>query len=120
MPPSFRWHRRVLVVRDSGEDMRKILHAATVQALVSGPFAIHRRQVFGEAMGGYLLVHLPTQEPIIGLSRLRDCRTVAAELAALDIRWWSCIPQEVRGPDTPRLSGVLDRWRPRNGVGTGW
>lgn len=23
------------------------------------------------------------------------------------------------GPDTPRLAGVLDRWRPRSGVGTG-
>lgn len=113
------WRRRVLVVRDSGEDLRKILHAATVQGLVSGPFAIHRRLVFGEPSGGYLVTHLPSQEPIIGLDRLRDCRTVAAELAALDIHWWTCIPQEVRGPDTPQLAGVLDRWRPRSGVGTG-
>ena len=119
MTLSSHWRRRVLVVRDSGEDLRKILHAATVQALVCGPFAIHRRQVFGEMSGGYLLVHLPSQEPIIHLGRLRDCRIVAAELAALDIRWWSCIPEEVRGPDTPRLAGVLDRWRPRSGVGTG-
>ena len=119
MTLSSRWHRRLLVVRDSGEDQRKILHAATVQALVSGPFAVHRRQVFGEPSGGYLLVHLPSQVPIIHLDRLRDCRTVAAELAALDINWWSCIPQEVRGPGTPQLAGVLDRWRPRSGVGTG-
>ena len=114
------WRHRVLCVRDSRHDARKILHAVTVQALVSGPFAIHRRLVFGEPSGGYLLVHLPSQEPVIHLGRLRDCRTVAAELAALDIRWWSCIPQEVRGPDTPRLAGVLDRWRPPSGVGTGW
>jgi hypothetical protein len=114
-----RWHRRLLVVRDSGLDMRTPVHAATAPALVSGPFAIHRRQVFGEPGEGFLLVHVPTQEPILGLSRLRDCRTLAGELAGLNIRWWSCLPSEVRGPDTPRLAGVLSRWRPRSAVGTG-
>lgn len=60
-----------------------------VSGLVSGPFAIYNSP-HGR---GFVLIHLPSQAKILGLDMQNACKDAAERFAALDLNWWTCIPQ---------------------------
>lgn len=70
------------------------LYAVAVSGLVSGPFAIYK----SPHANGFTLVHLPSQAKIIDLEMQNCCKDAAERFAALDLNWWTCIPEEVFCP----------------------
>lgn len=80
-----------------------------IDALVSGPFAIYRG-----CPGPFTLFHVPTQVPLVGVAFQADARECAASLASLDLPWWTCVPQEIRGREMGRAVKILSAWRERS------
>jgi hypothetical protein len=70
---------------------------------VSGPFAIYP-QPFGN---GYTL----SQVQIVHLMSQGACKHAAEEFAAVDMNWWTCIPEEVIGPDLQAMRNLHIRLR---------
>ncbi|HSG41428.1 MAG TPA: hypothetical protein VLE27_17435 [Thermoanaerobaculia bacterium] len=88
------WKRRNFAVWEPCGMIAR-LYAVAVSGLVSGPFAIYKSPY----ANGFTLILLPSQAKIIDLE-LQNCSKEAAEkFAALDLNWWTCIPEEVIGPD---------------------
>ena len=104
IPTPLTWRRRTLAVLEPDGLARKH-RALGVQALVAGPFAIYSSP-WGS--GPHTLIHLPSQTKIIDLRMQAQCKQAAERFAALDLNWWTCIPEEVIGPDTQALRNIYD------------
>jgi hypothetical protein len=75
---------------------------------VSGSFAIYK----SPHANGFTLVHLPSQAKIIDLEMQNCCKDAAEKFAALDLNWWTCIPEEVIGPDLQEMRSIHERLKP--------
>lgn len=56
----------------------------TVDAYISGPFAIHRSS---SASGAWSLTHIPTKSRIVGSRTMRDAKIAAERFAIFPIDW---------------------------------
>ena len=108
------WKRRAFAVLEP-RGMVDRLVALGVTGVVSGPFAVYR-QPFGN---GFTLMHLPTQVRIVDLGSQGACKSAAEEFAALDLNWWTCIPEEVIGPDLQAMKNLHIRLRGASWVAVG-
>lgn len=114
VPTPLVWkHRNFAVFEPLG--MVDRLYAVAVAGQVSGPFAIYKSP-HGR---GFTLIHLPTQAKIIDLEMKNSCKEAAERFAALDLNWWTCIPEEVVGPDLQEMRNIHERLRPLAWVGSG-
>lgn len=110
VPTPLTWKRRSFAVLEPiGLPGR--LTALAVTGIVAGPFAIYPHH-FG---GSFTLMHLPSQSAIITLGMQLACKDAAERFAALDLNWWTCIPEEVIGPDLQEMRNVYLRLK-----GTSW
>ena len=101
IPIPLTWKRRSFAVLEPlGLPVR--LTALATTGIVAGPFAIYPHH-FG---GSFTLMHLPTQVQIINLAMQGACKHAAEEFAALDLNWWTCIPDEVIGPDLQQMRNL--------------
>ena len=115
IPTPLTWKRRnFAVLVPTG--MVDRLTAFAVSGLVAGPFAIYPSPY---GAGPHTLIHLPSQAKILDLRMQNWCRAAAEEFAALDLNWWTCIPEEVIGPDFQALRNTYLKWIPPTSVGTG-
>ena len=109
VPIPLTWKRRQFgVLQPMGTIDR--LWAIPVNGLVAGPFAIYP-SYFGS--GSHTLIHLPSQTRIIDDRLQMGCRDAAEQFAACDVNWWTCIREEIIGPDTQELRNIHERLRPR-------
>jgi len=107
VPTPLTWKRRTFAVLESRGlvDRRTAL---AVSGLVAGPFA-----VYPCAVGrGFTLMHLPSQAKILDMDLQASCKYAAEQFAALDLNWWSCIPEEVIGPDLQEMRNLHARLKP--------
>jgi len=88
------------------------LYAVAVSGIVSGPFAIYK----SPHANGFVLVHLPSQAKIIELEMQNVCKYAAEQFAALDLNWWTCIPEEIIGPDLQELRNIHGRLKPNSWI----
>jgi hypothetical protein len=109
IPTPLTWKRHSFAVLEP-MGMVDRLTAVPFVGIVSGPFAIHP-SVFGS--GPHSLIHLPTQAKIIDLDLQSACKSAAELFAACDVNWWTCIPEEIIGPDLQELRNIHARLRPR-------
>jgi hypothetical protein len=109
VPVPLTWKRRSFAMLEPLGTVDR-LTAVPFTGIVAGPFAIHP-SVFGS--GPWSLVHLPSQTNMIDLETQAACKEAAEEFAACDVNWWSCIREEIIGPDTQELSNIHARLRPR-------
>jgi len=101
VPTPLTWKRRSFAVLEPiGLPGR--LTALAVTGIVAGPFAIYPHH-FG---GSFTLTHLPTQVQILNLAMQIACKNAAEEFAALDLNWWTCVPEEVIGPDLQAMRNI--------------
>jgi len=107
VPTPLRWTRRTFAVLESRGlvDRRTAL---AVSGVVAGPFAIYP----GLHGRGFTLIHLPSQGKILDLEMQVSCKDAAERFAALDLNWWSCIPEEVIGPDLQAMKNLHARLKP--------
>ena len=96
------------------------LYAVAVSGIVSGPFAIYSLP----ESRWFHLIHLPSQAKIIDLDMQNACKDAAEKFAALDLNWWTCLPEEVLGPDLQEMRNIHLRLKPTpwiasDGRGTG-
>jgi hypothetical protein len=94
VPTPLMWKRRSFAVLEPLGLPGRLTALATT-GIVAGPFAVYPHY-FG---GSFTLLHLPTQVQILSLRMQSACKHAAEEFAALDLNWWTCIPEEVIGPD---------------------
>ncbi|HEX3527715.1 MAG TPA: hypothetical protein VH988_11655 [Thermoanaerobaculia bacterium] len=40
------------------------------------------------------------------------CKDVAAKFAAMDLNWWTCIPEEIIGPDLQAMRNLYASLKP--------
>ena len=107
VPVPLTWKRRQFAVLQPMGTVDR-LWAIPVNGLVAGPFAIHL-SYFG---GHHTLIHLPSQTKIMDTRLQMEAREAAAEFAACDVNWWTCIREEIIGPDTQELRNIYDRHHP--------
>lgn len=107
-----RWRRREIAIA-LAQSFSRELRAELVSAAVCGPFAAYRGSRYGTGGDCFTLLHLPSQTPMFTLPHLMDCREAAQEVSGLDLEWWTCIREEVTGPDLPKASEVYRRWKER-------
>ena len=107
IPTPLTWKRRTFAVLEPRGlvDRRTAL---AVSGLVAGPFAIYPCE-YGR---GFTLLHLPTQGKLLSLDMQASCKSAAESFAALDLNWWSCIPEEVIGPDLQEMKNLHARLKP--------
>jgi hypothetical protein len=48
----------------------------------------------------------PSQAKIIDMELQNCCKAAAEEFAALDLNWWTCVPEEVIGPDFQEMRNI--------------
>ena len=106
IPTPLTWKRRTFAVFEPC-GMIDRLYAVAVTGLVSGPFAIYNTHTHG-----HHLIHLPSQAKIITLEMQGAAKHAAEEFAALDLNWWTCIPEEVIGPDLQEMRNIHARLKP--------
>jgi hypothetical protein len=110
VPVPLTWKRRAFAVLEPiGLPGR--LTALAVTGIVAGPFAIYPNH-FG---GSFTLMHLPTQVQILSLQMQSACKDAAESFAVLDLNWWTCIPEEVIGPDLQAMRNIHAQLK-----GTSW
>ncbi len=114
IPTPLAWKRRNFAVFEP-LGMIDRLYAVAVSGLVSGPFAVYK----APQANGFVLIHLPSQVKIINLEMQNSCKDAAEKFAALDLNWWTCIPEEVIGPDLQEMRNIHERLRPLAWVGSG-
>ena len=107
IPTPLIWKRRKFAVFEE-LGMADRLYALAVSGLVAGPFAIYS----APDGGGFRLIHLPSQARIISLGMQNCCKEAAVEFAALDLNWWTCIREEVIGPDLQEMRNIHARLKP--------
>jgi hypothetical protein len=90
----------------------------TVRGPVAGPFGVYKgcyavphdptreRNVF-------TLCHVPTGRNLCTLPRVRDCKALAEELAALPLRWHDQDPEQVIGSEeaSAPFRAIVSRYR---------
>ena len=111
VPTPLTWKRRQFAVLEPDGLMRDRRYALAVTGLVAGPFAVYSSP-YGS--GPHTLIHLPSQTKIVDLRMQAECRDAAAQFAALDVNWWTCITDEVIGPDSQEMRNIYDRVKPRS------
>lgn len=87
--------------------------------------AIHRRlrkpaRTPTEAQGRSPSSNLPSQAKIIDLDMQNACKDTAEKFAALDLNWWTCIPEEVIGPDLQEMRNIHLRLKPTPWIVSDW
>ena len=111
IPTPLTWKRRTFAVFEP-QGMIDRLYAVAVSGLVAGPFAI-----YSSPMGrGFHLIHLPSQAKIASLDMQNVCKHAAEQFAALDLNWWTCIPEEVIGPDLQEMRNLHARLKPASWI----
>jgi hypothetical protein len=115
IPTPLTWKRRNFAVFEPLR-MVKRLYAVAVSGLVSGPFAIYK----APRASGFVLIHLPSQAKIIDLELQNCCKEAAEQFAALDLNWWTCIPEEVIGPDLQEMRNIHERFKPHSWIANDW
>lgn len=115
IPTPLTWKRRNFAVFEP-MGMIDRLYAVAVSGLVSGPFAIYK----SPSSNGFTLIHLPSQGKIIDLGMQSWCKEAAEKFAALDLNWWTCIPEEVIGPDLQEMRNIHQELKPRPWVAHDW
>lgn len=107
VPVPLTWKRRQFAVLEPmGMIDRRT--AVAVSGLVAGPFAIYSWPVGST----YRLIHLPSQTKILEENAQFAAKHAAEQFAVLDVNWWTCIPEEIIGPDTQEIRNVYDRLKP--------
>jgi len=107
VPTPLTWRRRSFAVLEPlGLVDRRT--AIAVCGAVAGPFAIYPHP----RGRGFNLIHLPTQAKIIDLDMQNLCKHAAERFAACDLNWWTCIPEEVIGPDLQEMRNIYSRLQP--------
>lgn len=106
VPVPLTWKRRHFAVLEP-EGMIDRRTAVAVTGLVAGPFAIYAYPPGST----FTLIHLPSQAKIIDREMQHTAKHSAEEFAVLDVNWWTCIPEEVIGPDLQELRNVYARLR---------
>ncbi len=48
------------------------------------------------------------------------CKDAAEKFAALDLNWWTCIPEEVIGPDLQEMRNIQLRLKPTPWIASDW
>ena len=114
IPTPLTWKRRDFAVFEP-KGMIDRLYAVAVSGLVAGPFAIYSTHTHG-----HHLIHLPSQEQILTLDMQIGCKHAAELYAACDVNWWTCIPEEVIGPDLQELRNIHARLKPDSWVVSPW
>lgn len=107
IPTPLTWKRRNFAVFEP-IGMVDRLYAITVSGLVAGPFAIYPSP-HGD---GFTLLHLPSQAKIVSLKMQGMVKHAAEEFAALDLNWWTCISEEIIGPDLQEMRNIHARLKP--------
>lgn len=107
IPTPLTWKRRHFAVFEP-DFMVKRLYAVAVSGLVAGPFAVYQ----SSRRSGFTLIHLPSQAKLIDLDMQAGCKDAAERFAALDLNWWTCIPEEVIGPDLQEMRNIHARLKP--------
>lgn len=94
------------------------LYAVAVSGIVAGPFAIY--SVLDSQC--FRLIHLPSQAKIIELEMQHVCKHAAELSAACDLNWWTCVPEEVIGPDLQEMRNIHARLKPTPWIAStpGW
>ena len=116
IPTPLIWKRRNFAVFEP-MGMVDRLYAVAVSGIVSGPFAIYN----SPSGGGFNLIHLPSQAKIIGLEMQNVCKDAAEQFAACDMNWWTCIPEEIIGPDLQEMRNLHARLKPTSWIAaTDW
>ena len=113
IPTPLTWKRRHFAVLEP-HGMVDRLTALAVSGIVSGPFAIYPSP-YGPA-GPFTLIHLPSQAKILDLRMQSACKDAAAQFAALDLNWWTCLPDEVIGPDLQEMRNLHARLKPASWI----
>lgn len=111
IPTPLHWRRRTFAVFEP-LGMVDRLYAVAVTGLVSGPFAIYRLP----ESRSFNLIHLPSQAKILSLDLQLACKDAAEKFAALDLSWWTCIPEEVVGPDLQEMRNIHARLKPTSWI----
>ncbi len=107
IPTPLKWKRRSFAVWEPCGMVNR-LYAVAVTGYVAGPFAIYKAPY----ANGFTLVHLPSQAKIIDLEMLNVTKEAAEQFAALDLNWWTCISEEVIGPDLQAMANLHTRLKP--------
>ncbi|HEY3569924.1 MAG TPA: hypothetical protein VGP73_18465 [Thermoanaerobaculia bacterium] len=115
IPTPLTWKRRNIAVFEPYSFTNR-LYAVPVSGLVAGPFAVYK----SPHGNGFTLAHLPSQSKIISLEMQSACKEAAELYAACDVNWWSCIPEEVIGPDTQELKNIHIRLKPNSWIASTW
>ena len=115
IPTPLVWKRRSFAVLEP-LGMVDRLYASPVSGLVSGPFAIYK----SPQGRGFSLIHLPSQAKLIDLEMQSCCKEAAEKFAALDLNWWTCLPEEVIGPDLQEMKNIHERLRPLSWIRSEW
>jgi len=82
----------------------------------AGPFAIYGLP----DSRCFRLIDLPSQAKIIELEMQCACKDAAEKFAALDLNWWTCIPEEVIGPDLQEMRNIHLRLKPTPWIASDW
>ena len=64
----------------------------------------------------FKLIHLPSQGKILDLEMQHTAKHAAEQFAVLDVNWWTCIPEEVIGPDLQEMRNLWARLTGRTWV----
>lgn len=106
------WHRGIF--RATMTDLHAVpIGTVTrrVSGWLAGVFGIYRSD--GDA---FTLVHAPTGRQLCTLPRLRDCKAVARQLAALcKMEWNETDPEKVVGDDGPAARAIIEQARRATG-----
>jgi hypothetical protein len=106
VPVPLTWKRRQFAVLQPLGTIGR-LWAIPVNGLVAGPFAIHPSHYGG---GYHVLIHLPSQTKIMDARLQMTAREAAAKFAACDVNWWTCIREEIIGPDSQELVNIYGHY----------
>jgi hypothetical protein len=110
IPTPLTWKRRNFAIFEP-KGMVDRLYAIAVSGIVAGPFAIYSLD-----SRWYNLVHLPSQVKIISLEMQNVAKHAAEKFAACDVNWWTCIPEEVIGPDLQEMRNIHVRMKPSSWI----
>jgi hypothetical protein len=112
VPVPLTWKRRQFAVLQPMGTVNR-LYAIAVNGLVAGPFAIYPSYYGG---GHHTLIHLPSQTKIMDERLQMTARYAAEEFAKCDVNWWTCIREEIIGPDSQELVNIYDRYHQLSSV----
>ena len=111
VPVPLTWKRRSFAVLEP-EGMIDRRTAIAVTGLVAGPFAIYAHP----PGSSFKLIHLPSQAKILDMEMQHTAKHAAEQFAVLDVNWWTCIHEEVTGPDLQEMRNVWARLTGRTWV----